>query len=543
MKSKELKFKRQDRKNRGITLIALVVTIVVLLILAAVSIAMLGGENGIITQAIKAQEDNEIAEEKEKVQLAVTAAKGKTNWGEITEGNLADELTKNIGPRDEDYKLTTEGSNFIVTYTDSNRSYTIDSNGNVTGPTNSDDNPGGTGSLTPGNRFDEDTDLTIGDDKVTIPGGATISKIPGEYEDIDEGIVIYIIPEDEEVTDWNADTNSNGIKDVQEKYDQFVWVPVKNAVLDLSGNAEALASDANIRSAVQSEIDAGRYPMAIKKDSTNYFGVLYEFEDATDTEGNNYVKVTPYSSWEPTSATGGRREPAYLTDSSYADGSSYNNTNPKVSESLLQSEFNTMVTRVAEKGGFWVGRYETSSMVSSNTQDTTNRVTVIRGTTTGINNVQWYRMYAQQKSYKSLALTESANVTSSMIWGSQWDQIMIWMKSVPSKYTDSKYTGKFYVTNSVSMGNFGTISGVDDGWSSSSPAPTGNSESYKVKNIFDLAGNVYDWTLEASLTSYRVVRGAGYSLTFTSNTGAEYRGNYSNPNDSYSSYGTRATLY
>ena len=131
MKNKEVKEKRQGIKNRGITLIALVVTIVVLLILAAVSISMLGGENGIITQAIESKDKTDIAEEKEKVQLAVTAAKGKTNWGEITEENLAEELTKNIGTRDEDYTLSKEGESFLVTYTDSNTSYLVDANGNI----------------------------------------------------------------------------------------------------------------------------------------------------------------------------------------------------------------------------------------------------------------------------------------------------------------------------------------------------------------------------------------------------------------------------
>ena len=43
-------------RNSGITLIALVITIVVLLILAGVSISMLTGENGILTQAVKAKE-------------------------------------------------------------------------------------------------------------------------------------------------------------------------------------------------------------------------------------------------------------------------------------------------------------------------------------------------------------------------------------------------------------------------------------------------------------------------------------------------------
>ena len=53
-------------KSKGITLIALVITIIVLLILAGVSIAMLTGENGILTQAQKAKEETEKAEAEEK---------------------------------------------------------------------------------------------------------------------------------------------------------------------------------------------------------------------------------------------------------------------------------------------------------------------------------------------------------------------------------------------------------------------------------------------------------------------------------------------
>lgn len=52
--------KKKLENNGGITLIALVVTIVVLLILAGVSISMLAGENGIITQAQKSKEETEI---------------------------------------------------------------------------------------------------------------------------------------------------------------------------------------------------------------------------------------------------------------------------------------------------------------------------------------------------------------------------------------------------------------------------------------------------------------------------------------------------
>ena len=165
---RKLKTKKQNlrlitknkRKESGITLIALVVTIVVLLILAGVSISMLTGENGIITQAIEAQEKTDIADEKERVQLAAVAAAGKDVWGGITEDNLAEELTKNIGKRNEDYTLTKEGENFLVTYIDSNRSYLVDENGNVT-YTGESENPGeGDGD---GETIPDRSELKVGD--------------------------------------------------------------------------------------------------------------------------------------------------------------------------------------------------------------------------------------------------------------------------------------------------------------------------------------------------------------------------------------------
>ena len=127
---KEQKDQKQNMKNKGITLIALVVTIVVLLILAAVSISMLTGENGVITQAQDAKDKTEIGEEKEQVQLAATAAKGKTNWGEITEDNFRAELDNNIGSGK--YTLSKNGDIFTVTYNDSQRSYEVDADGNIT---------------------------------------------------------------------------------------------------------------------------------------------------------------------------------------------------------------------------------------------------------------------------------------------------------------------------------------------------------------------------------------------------------------------------
>ena len=77
----------QKNKQRGITLIALVVSIIVLIILAGVSIAMLVGENGIITQAQKAKEETEQAQVEEQRQLAMLEASVHLEKYEYTDSN------------------------------------------------------------------------------------------------------------------------------------------------------------------------------------------------------------------------------------------------------------------------------------------------------------------------------------------------------------------------------------------------------------------------------------------------------------------------
>lgn len=91
IKTKELK-----ENSKGITLIALIVTIVILLILASISIAMLTGENGILKKASEAKEKSIIAEEKEKINLAKQAAFMQANYEnrELTLNDIDEELKK-----------------------------------------------------------------------------------------------------------------------------------------------------------------------------------------------------------------------------------------------------------------------------------------------------------------------------------------------------------------------------------------------------------------------------------------------------------------
>ena len=83
--------KRMQKNSKGITLIALVITIIVLLILAGVTIATLTGDNGILTQAGKAKDKTTEAESIERVQVEVAGSSG-------LDGTIdKDQLNKNLG--------------------------------------------------------------------------------------------------------------------------------------------------------------------------------------------------------------------------------------------------------------------------------------------------------------------------------------------------------------------------------------------------------------------------------------------------------------
>ncbi len=116
--------------NRGITLIALVITIIVLLILAGVTFATLTGENGILTKASEASRETEIANEQEQVSLAyIAASSGK--WGEeITPEDIQKELEKLVG---ENKTETTENGNgtINVEFLETKNNYNIDEEGKV----------------------------------------------------------------------------------------------------------------------------------------------------------------------------------------------------------------------------------------------------------------------------------------------------------------------------------------------------------------------------------------------------------------------------
>ena len=130
--------KRANLRNfKGITLIALVITIIVLLILAGVSIATLTGQNGILTQAQNAKTETEVAGEKEAISLAYTGAMAEKNGdGTVTASDMNEQFGLN-GTNN-----ATATGNIVVKFEYENgtiRWYKVDNKGTIKGPYDSEE--------------------------------------------------------------------------------------------------------------------------------------------------------------------------------------------------------------------------------------------------------------------------------------------------------------------------------------------------------------------------------------------------------------------
>lgn len=114
------------RNKKGITLIALVITIIVLLILATVSIQAILGENGIVNKAKKAQNQTEIGTEKEQINVAYTSCK-LSNVNSVNDTVTAEELEDEMNNSYGLGLVEVTGTEYTLTvrYVKSNRNYLI----------------------------------------------------------------------------------------------------------------------------------------------------------------------------------------------------------------------------------------------------------------------------------------------------------------------------------------------------------------------------------------------------------------------------------
>ena len=473
---------RVNGKN-GITLIALVITIIVLLILAGVTIATLTGDNGILTKAQNAKTQNDKATAKEKVDLAIAASldeTGKINLGQLkTNLNNIDGINPKVGDITD--------SRFPLKVTVDGVEVTIEKDSNGKYSTSVGESTGSSGGGQEEEQISDHSEVVV----PTITATGNLANKPNIKEVREGNIPIpqgYNYIKGDKIGGAVITDAATGVEKTE---NEFVWVPVdtlSNMAVPTSG------TDAN--------------------ENTNYRGVLYNWN--TDATGN-----TAYD-WSADSTS--YREPANLS-SSYDSTS----TNSSWTSTLYQEEYNKMIKSVAQYGGFYVGRYEMS--LNSETKNAESKYGVTSANASDTDTNQWYGLYNKAKTYapeKNSDNTENASqkVVSSMIWGSQYDAMLRWMVNSGIKNITS--------TSPTDL-SIGTTS-------RNATRKTGTVSKDKLSNIYDLLGNSREWTQEAADTNpdYRVSRGGNYDYSSTPSNRASRS---SLPTSTYSNDGSRLTLY
>ena len=546
-------------KNKGITLIALVITIVVLLILAGVSISMLAGENGIIKRAQEAKEKSEIAEEKELVEISAVGATARNNGGEITYDNLDEELAMNLGDRE--YTLDGTGP-FTVTYTDTERSYIVDENGNVTEAGKDETGIAIKLTLTYENKTLNVSELPnvkeVVDDNVPIPQG--FYYVGGTKS---EGVVISDAPNDD------LDNSKQG--------NQFVWVPVnQNQKLMLE-----VESKEDITEIVVTQPDGAK--TTIKASGKTYNGEItmkkngvYEVEVKTATTtkiasrrvSSLYAQdvkaftITQTATFEVAAgekyntvselleAKGADSIETLLSTGGYPSIEIYM-TSEMIYVEELKEEFeelmksmmvefedhNQNLESVNKYGGYYIGRYEagdgtTTSPRGSSTSDTNTLVS-----RKGAYVYNWISNNSA-KSLSSGMYSGNGAVTSQLITGAGWDRALNWIietggKTEEEVLIDSRGWGNYR----NSTGNAATNAGLGN-----MNYTTGRSEYWKTNNIYDLAGNTWEWTQETYQSTYSVYRG-GYCYNEDDINPAGSRNDNYSPDEQYNYVSFRTQLY
>ena len=330
-------------------------------------------------------------------------------------------------------------------------------------------------------------------EETVTPGVPVADDTPYTTTNSDGGKDTAIIPKGFRVSTVEEEqTIETGLVVIAPDESEFVWVPVPENELNLFAEEDGTTDE---------------------NGNPNMRGKLWKFAK----DGINTGTEIEYSS-------DGYREPAYLNNSSYDNKiDNLNIINGILGTSLtvgtdlkalMQDEYNDIYNSVKQYHGFYIGRYETGDLSK-------DKVVSKKGNE-DIANQNWYTMYAKEKKYAT-QLT-GTKIKSNMIYGSQWDATMRW-------FAKSK-------DNNVSTYPVNAQNGVNANFSGNRKS-TGSVGS--VNNIYDMAGNVYDWTAESYFISNRVLRG-WYYVTYSAYWYAGSRSNY-NPTSSYGPCGSRVGLY
>ena len=399
-----------QNRNEGITLVALIITIVVMLILVAVSVNVIIKSN-LIGTAEKTVNKYKTASEEEGNNGVIEIDGKKYN-------SIEDYMKEKEGEKEEKLPDIKAGERAIE-------------NSNYKG--------------------------------AVIPKGFTVSGISTEQK-VDNGLVIYDIPEGT-TPDW---TNPDSVKTA---YNQFVWIPVEVT--------------------------------------------------SSDTETN--IAAFTRSKWTANAETGGERTTGLST--SYTEP---NETNDTADKTGIANQIANLTKSIYKYGGFYIGRYEAGSK--------TPRTSSSGVTEIGIKQDMYPYIYVKWGDSmssigttgavylsNSLYNTNEYGATSMLCTGACWDSMLDFIKDSNHSVTDSTTWGNYknsetytvnrgkyavYNTSNYTLGNFqDVVNEYSKEKDKNILLTTGATERNCSKNIYDVAGNCFEWTTESVSSSSRVYRG------------------------------------
>ena len=469
------------KNKKGITLIALVVTVVVLIILAGVSINAVLGDNGIIKKANQAASVTKEAEVKEAINRTILEFYLTNDYETLedflkakAEDGSIDSVTKNA-----DGTLTVKKGNYSVT---------VENKTNSSGGSSSGGSTGGE-TQTP--------EITIGEAKVVANSDGTGSAIT-DAASIYLGSTLYI-------------TFSHSITGGTTVVDKIIpYAVTKNGTytFTVTGTVNGKSYTKNVSVAVNQFKTAKDYVAAnvevtypdgkvwipegfkVAEDSASTVqgGVVIE-----DKDGNQFV-------WVPVATLADYKRTWYTGYDSFSE----------YSEALPEDE----KTSVERYKGFYIGRYEAGDKESTvaktlrSSNDVTKTVTI----------------KANQAPYNYVTRTEAVSLAegfatkqgykakTKLVSSYAWDTTIAFLQEVNSDYGSSSKEGNYNNTTFSYIDITGATK--TKAKSSSVLVPTG--QTTPVCNIYDMGGNVWEWTTESSSSTFSpyAFRGGCYDDNF-----------------------------
>ena len=534
------------KQQKGITLIALVVTIIILLILAGVSIAMLTGNNGVLTQAKSAKENTRVGEVQEKVKLAAQAALTDNLGNGIEKEKFQEELNN----------MFTQGEQVGLEYDETNKKYTVTVDKYEVEVSNM-------GAVGEAKEAVIQAKLTLTYKNTEQKVGENVAKVVDKNVPIptnfyyvggtkDTGVVISDNSADE---NQGVDSNLSG--------NQFVWVPVnQNQKLQIDVTSKDDISSISLKDPFGEEklTESNVGKTYNKKDQEPTINGTYSLTITTATGKTKTTKLAVHSLykqdfWKAIDTDLSRttieaelkemaKKQGFSSLEDYAKSMNFETvekmiedyTNYKkqsIEEYKNYTDNDTDQESVKTYGGFYIARYEAGDGDANGTprsSSSSNSNTVVSKKGAIVYN------YISQTD--SITRAESMYAgKSKLISGAGWDRTLNWLIETKAKTENEVFV------NSSSWGNYNDSTGnaKTNSGSGNMNYTTGRNEAWKANNIYDLAGNVWDWTTEAGSSDVRVFRGGNCNVN-GSRYPASFRGNV-NPDSSHGYVGFRPALY